>query len=93
MSLVSPACAVTVCGKWREIDQTHGDTSTVEAKKLKSDWGEESQKANNVKFAADGNHVTYKLPEGKARGQTGREIWNRFREGGGTPRVVIVPIP
>lgn len=83
----------TVCGKWREIDQAHSDTSTVEAKKLKNGWGEESQKANNVKFAADGNHVTYKLPEGKARGQTGREIWNRFREGGGTPRVVIVPIP
>ena len=83
----------TVCGKWREVDQAHNDKSTVEAKDTAKGWGEESQKANNVKFAADGGHVTYKLPEGKARGQTGRAIWDRFKEGGGTPRVKIVPIP
>lgn len=81
-----------VCKKWREVDQAHGDKSSVEAKDTAKGWGDESQKANNVKFAADGNQVTYKLPEGKARGSTGRSIWERFKEGGGTPRVKIVPI-
>ncbi|MEM9460055.1 MAG: PAAR-like domain-containing protein [Myxococcota bacterium] len=81
----------TICGKWREVDQVHDDNHTVEAKDLKKGWGKESQKANNVKFAADGNTVTYKLKETKAKGQLGKEIWDRFKAGG-THRVKIVGV-
>jgi len=81
----------TECGYRREIDQSPNEKATVEAKDLKTGWGDKGQKLNNIKLAKDGTRVTYKLKELKARGQIGREIWQSFKAAG-AHLVKIIPI-
>lgn len=80
------------CHASREIDQAPDADSTVEAKDLKKGWGEPDQKANNMQSAANGGNVTYKLPDGDARGTKGRAIREAFRDRGLQRQLTIIGI-
>ena len=80
------------CHKKREVDQALSNDSTVEAKDLRSGWGEASQRKNNIKRAKDGGDITYKIPKNQASGSKGRAIHEAFQDQGVQSALKIIGI-
>lgn len=81
-----------ICHEKREVDQSPDEKSTVEAKDVQKGWGDGGQKANNIQFAKENGNVTYKIPQAKARSQTGRAIHEAFEEAGAQAKLTIIGI-